>query len=71
MSADELDRFLDERMHVGIVANERHILAVILEQPLDCLRGPASRKTVPEIHCLRSIEQLDGKHGAAIIHHPH
>ena len=33
--ADKLDRLLDERVHVAVVVDERHNLAVVCEDLLD------------------------------------
>lgn len=54
-------------MHIDIIADERHDLAVVTEYAFDGLRGLVAGDLVPEVERLCGVEQFYGKHFLAVV----
>ena len=58
-------------MHIDIVADERHDLAVVIEYALDGLGGLVAGELMSEVERLRGVKQLYRKYFLAVVDDAH
>ena len=66
--SDELHRLFDKRMHITVIIDERHHLAVMSKDFFD---SPRLTERTTELESLSRSEKLDGKNALGVLHHTH